>query len=308
MRRDEWARLAAPFPSHALDWCVAQLDREGSTARLEPVVSEAAVVERLDAVLGVEGWSVRLLPLGADAVVCELALLGVHKSAVAGSFAGTLAMERVGAWALGRAAGLCGMHPSTRRGAWVDFDLEAGEPVFLPESGPESGLESGPEITPGAEAALDAGAGTADAPNALARDDLPAETAAAVAAAGDAGESVSEEGAAELDGSRNGGSGNDGSGNDGAGNGGSWNDGPVDGGQADREADGSAGADAGAGAARSEGQQAIERLVDRLRAEGLGRQAAALVVEYGGYGRSAEAARELYRRLRELLLQKGAPS
>ena len=40
----------------------------------------------------------------------------------------------------------------------------------------------------------------------------------------------------------------------------------------------------------------------------LGRQAAALVVEYGGYGRSAEAARELYRRLRELLLQKGAPS
>ncbi|MEJ2359758.1 MAG: hypothetical protein P8Y13_17000 [Deinococcales bacterium] len=44
MRRDEWARLAAPFPSHALDWCVAQLDREGSTARLEPVVSEAAAL------------------------------------------------------------------------------------------------------------------------------------------------------------------------------------------------------------------------------------------------------------------------
>jgi len=305
MRRDEWARLAAPFPSHALDWCVAQLDREGSTARLEPVVSEAAVVERLDAVLGVEGWSVRLLPLGSDAVVCELALLGVHKSAVAGSFAGTLAMERVGAWALGRAAGLCGMHPFTRRGAWVDFDLETGEPVFLPEDGaeggPESGTGSGTGIAPesGAEAALDAGAGTAEPPNTRECDDLPAETA--VAAAGDAGESVSEEGAAEVDGFGNDMSESDASGSDAPGN-----DGPVDGGHADREADGSAGADAGT--ARSEGQQAIERLVDRLRAEGLGRQAAALVVEYGGYGRSAEAARELYRRLRELLLQKGAPS
>jgi hypothetical protein len=250
MRRDEWARLAAPFPPHALDWCVAQLDREGSTARLEPVVSEAAVVERLDAVLGTDGWSLRIVPVGPDAVVCELALLDVHKSAVARSFAGTLPMDRVAGWALGRAAGLCGMHPVTANGAWVDFDLEAGEPVVEPELGPE--LERAYEVGPGA---------IADGP-------VP---------------SAPE----------------------------SWVE-PV---RADREEQGGGarpGADEGAtveaGEARSEGQQVIERLVDRLRAEGLGREAAALVVEHGGYGRTAEEARELYRRLRTLLLQKGAPS
>ncbi len=288
MRRDEWARLAAPFPSHALDWCVAQLDREGSTARLEPVVSEAAVVERMDSVLGIDGWSVRFLPLGPDAVVCELALLGVHKSAVARSFAGELAMERVSAWALGRAAGLCGLRPATTRAAWVDFDLEAGEPVFLPEAG--SAIE--PEIEPavGPDATLDAGAEAAGVWDVPMLDDVPSAATTAVSEAGDAGEEGSFEGAS-FDAA-------------------SFDAASVDGVHVDREPDQGAAADAGAGAgtARSEGQQAIERLVDRLRSEGLGREAAALVVEHGGYGRSAEEARELYRRLRALLLQKGAPS
>jgi hypothetical protein len=236
MRRDEWARLAAPFPPHALDWCVAQLDREGSTARLEPVVSEAAVLERLDAVVGVEGWSSRLVPVGSDAVVCELELLGVHKSAVARSFGGTLSLDRVAGWALARAAGLFGMRPVATDGAWVDFDLEAGEPVFEPAvepaAPPDGAAQAGPESWPGAGGA------------------------------------------------------------------------PVDRAPADPAAEG----DPEAGEARSEGQQVIERLVDRLRAEGLGREAAALVVEHGGYGRTAEEARELYRNLRALLVEKGAPS
>lgn len=283
MRRDEWARLAAPFPPHALDWRVAQLDREGSAARLEPVVSEAAVVERLDQVLGVDGWSVRLLPLGSDAVVCELALLGVHKSAVGCSFAGAIAMERVGGWALGRAAGLYGMHPPAARGAWVDFDLEAGEPVFLPEVEPDA--------VPGL--APDAAAGPVAVRDAAERDDVRSATTTASRGAGGDGEGVSaervpEEGALSEDVPAE--------------------SATVDGGHDERGSEESAAANGDAGAERSEGQQAIERLVDRLRADGLGREAAALVVEHGGYGRSAEEARELYRRLRELLLQKGAPS
>jgi len=240
MRRDEWARLAAPFPPHALDWCVARLDREGSTARLEPVVSEAAVLERLDSVVGVEGWSSRFVPVGPDAVVCELALLGVHKSAVARSFAGTLPMDRVAGWALARAAGLFGMRPVASDGAWVDFDVETGEPVFEPAiepaAAPNGPARAGPECWPGAEGELE-GRGPGHA---------------AVDGGPEAGEARSE--------------------------------------------------------GRSEGQQVIERLVDRLRSEGLGREAAALVVEHGGYGRSVEEARELYRNLRELLVQKGAPS
>lgn len=52
------------------------------------------------------------------------------------------------------------------------------------------------------------------------------------------------------------------------------------------------------------GQQAIDRLVERLRQEGKGLEAAKLVMNYGGYGEDAEAARELYSKLRALLLEK----
>lgn len=52
------------------------------------------------------------------------------------------------------------------------------------------------------------------------------------------------------------------------------------------------------------GQQAIDRLVERLRQEGRGLEAAKLVMNYGGYGDDAEAARELYSKLRALLLEK----
>jgi len=52
------------------------------------------------------------------------------------------------------------------------------------------------------------------------------------------------------------------------------------------------------------GQRAIDRLLERLKEEGLGLQAAKLVVRYGGYGSDPQAARELYAKLRELLLKK----
>ncbi len=50
------------------------------------------------------------------------------------------------------------------------------------------------------------------------------------------------------------------------------------------------------------GQQAIDKLVDRLKAEGKGLQAAKLLNAHGGYGSDPNAARELYARLRDLLL------
>lgn len=57
-------------------------------------------------------------------------------------------------------------------------------------------------------------------------------------------------------------------------------------------------------APRSQGAQAIDKLVERLNQEGLGRQAARLVVAHHGYGRSPEEGRELYSKLRALLLEK----
>lgn len=57
---------------------------------------------------------------------------------------------------------------------------------------------------------------------------------------------------------------------------------------------------------KSAGQQAIDKLVDRLKADGKGLGAAKLLNAYGGYGSDPAAARELYAKLRELLLQGSA--
>jgi hypothetical protein len=75
---------------------------------------------------------------------------------------------------------------------------------------------------------------------------------------------------------------------------------------------GSGGSDAGStgpGASaerKPEGQQMIDRLVARLREEGMGAEAARLVTVYGGYGRDAAAQRELYAKLRALLVERSA--
>lgn len=55
---------------------------------------------------------------------------------------------------------------------------------------------------------------------------------------------------------------------------------------------------------RSQGAQAIDKLVERLNEEGLGREAARLVVAHHGYGRNPAEGRELYSKLRALLLEK----
>ena len=57
---------------------------------------------------------------------------------------------------------------------------------------------------------------------------------------------------------------------------------------------------------KSAGQQAIDKLVDRLKAEGKGLGAAKLLNAHGGYGSDPAAARELYAKLRELLLEGSA--
>ncbi|HRQ11676.1 MAG TPA: hypothetical protein PLG36_11670 [Trueperaceae bacterium] len=58
---------------------------------------------------------------------------------------------------------------------------------------------------------------------------------------------------------------------------------------------------AGVAVVQNSGHEVIERLVERLKAAGQGREAARLVVRYNGYGSTAEESRELYGRLRALL-------
>jgi len=59
--------------------------------------------------------------------------------------------------------------------------------------------------------------------------------------------------------------------------------------------------------AKPEGQQMIDRLIDRLKAQGQGLEAARILVKHGGYGKDPVAARELYAALRQLLFA-GAPA
>lgn len=54
-------------------------------------------------------------------------------------------------------------------------------------------------------------------------------------------------------------------------------------------------------APKAEGQQIIDRLIERLKAEGQGLAAARILVKHGGYGKDPQAARELYAELRALL-------
>jgi len=53
-------------------------------------------------------------------------------------------------------------------------------------------------------------------------------------------------------------------------------------------------------------QELIDKLILRLREAGKGREAAALVVKYGGYGADADATKKLYGELRALLLSQEA--
>lgn len=53
--------------------------------------------------------------------------------------------------------------------------------------------------------------------------------------------------------------------------------------------------------AKPEPQELIDRLIERLRQAGLGKQAAIIVMKYGGYGKHPEETRKLYGELRALL-------
>jgi len=56
--------------------------------------------------------------------------------------------------------------------------------------------------------------------------------------------------------------------------------------------------------AKPSAQELIDRLIARLREAGKGKEAAALVVKYGGYGTDPETTKKLYGELRALLLEK----
>lgn len=211
--QDRLDRLFAPFPASALRWRVIEIDTVEPRARLAPELASEAVIDRLDEVVGRAGWSNRFLPLGSDALIGELSVDGVTKSAVVRIHSLQDDPESLASWALSRAARLFGMQPPAppETSVWVDADPETGEPLHPPElSGGDAATAFAPRPT--------------------------SETAAKPA-----------------------------------------------------------------------GQQAIDRLLDRLREEGLGLESAKLLIEFGGYGDDPDTARDLYTRLRALLKDRPVP-
>ncbi len=244
-----WAQLAAPFPRDALTWRVLELSEDGLRARVKPQVRARALLARLDAVASPSGWSNVYAPVGAHALCCTLTVMDVTKSVVVAlpeAGRGEDA-ERCADDALARAAERFGMLPPVDTGAsyWVDYDPEAGEPLYEPETGSSSALPS---------EAVQPSAPPSPQPN------LQQKSQEVSSANESADESI--EGTPQPTP-------------------------PV---------------------AKSAGQQAIDRLVDRLKEEGRGLEAARLLNAYGGYGGNPGAARELYAKLRALLLGDGAPS
>ena len=250
----EWEQLAAPFPRDALSWRVLELSEDGLRARVKPQVRVEALIARLDEVASPSGWSNVYAPVGGGALCCTLTVMDVTKSVVValpgntgrGEDAETRADD-----ALARAAERFGMRPpvDTEASYWVDYDAEAGEPLYEPDTGFSS--------APQAEAA----------PSEAVRPPAPPSPQPDVPQKPQAADPTNETA-----------------------------DGPIE--ETPQPTP---------PAAKSAGQQAIDRLVDRLKEEGRGLEAARLLNTYGGYGGNPAAARELYAKLRALLLGDGGP-
>jgi hypothetical protein len=140
-----------------LRWRVLELDPADHRARLAPELSAEAVVARLDEVCGVEGWSKRYLPFGAEALVCELTIDGVTKAEVVHARSPQDLPEALAGSALSRVAANFGLRPpiDDDASAWVDADPETGEPLHPPEVGATAPAADVPALAP----ALDKPAG-----------------------------------------------------------------------------------------------------------------------------------------------------
>lgn len=227
-----WDALAAPFAPTALSWRIVRLSPDQLSAQVRPQLPAAVIAARLDAVLGVEGWSHNLAALGERGLVCTLSVAGAYKSAAV-AYSAQTGVAEAAEDALAAAAAFFGLCPPVALAElpWVDYDAEQGQILYEPEL-PETELPE-PELPGGVEP-------------------VPVSVPS-----------------------------------------------PVPGSALEENHESPPPAPA---SAKSAGQQAIDKLVDRLKAEGRGLQAAKLLTSYGGYGGDPAAARELYAKLRELLL------
>ena len=79
LTKEVWEKLSAPFPEEEIEWKVAKVFKGRGIALVVPYISARSVMDRLDEVVGPDGWSFdfELLPDGT--VKGKLTVLGVTK-------------------------------------------------------------------------------------------------------------------------------------------------------------------------------------------------------------------------------------
>ncbi|PZA06734.1 MULTISPECIES: Rad52/Rad22 family DNA repair protein [unclassified Meiothermus] len=82
----DWRKLSEPFPASEVQWRVEALSKDKRRAMVVPYVDARTVLDRLDEVVGPEGWQdhyeVLVEKEGNYAVKCRLTLLEVSKEDV----------------------------------------------------------------------------------------------------------------------------------------------------------------------------------------------------------------------------------
>lgn len=157
---NDWSKLSEPFPASEVQWRVEALSKDKRRAMVVPYVDARTVLDRLDEVVGPEGWQdhyeVLVEKEGNYAVKCRLTLLEVSKEDVGEGDSLKAAFSD----ALKRAAVKFGVGRYLYRleKQWVDHDpatghfgvprLEPGHPENLPELHPSAVLEELPEAKP----------------------------------------------------------------------------------------------------------------------------------------------------------------
>lgn len=78
-------QLREPFPPHDIQWRIGQKSKDGKKAMVLPYVTNRAIMERLDKVVGVGNWYPKFRPVdagGEHGMICSLTILLNHSEGV----------------------------------------------------------------------------------------------------------------------------------------------------------------------------------------------------------------------------------
>ena len=127
------AQLAAPFPSHLIQWRAGAISRDRKRAQALPYVDPREYEKRLDKLLPGQ-WACAFKPWGEHRVICELTLAGVTRSSTGEENEGFAPGTSAEAQAFKRACSKFGLgrHLYEINTPWVAYDDKKRELTEIP--------------------------------------------------------------------------------------------------------------------------------------------------------------------------------